>query len=172
MAAANQSDNLRGDWPRRLLRTGLALVLFALMMITVIDVIGRDIFDSPLRSAYEVTGLLLMVLFFLGLPVATLQGVHITVGLIDSGLGVRARRMLDAAVCLLCAVTLGALSFYVAQKAFGSMRYGEATMFLRVPLGPFSLLAAGSIALTALILAGQFVIALRAPMPMPGGADD
>jgi len=164
MAKADISPGrgLRGNTPRRLLQLAISAVLFLLMMITVIDVIGRDLFDAPLRGGYEMSGLILMALFFCGLPFATAARQHITVGLIDGLVPDRVRRGLDAIACLASAIALLIVSYYVLQKGLSSMRYQEATMFLRLPLGPFSVFAALSLAVTGLILLWQTVTSLRA----------
>ncbi|MCB1396757.1 MAG: TRAP transporter small permease [Rhodobacteraceae bacterium] len=139
----------------------MAAFLFALMLVTVIDVTGRDLFNSPLRGGYELSGLMLMALFFLALPTATMRRAHITVELIDAMLSNRARRWLEVLGMLICAVTLGIVSYFVLQKGLSSVRYGEATMFLRLPLGPFALLGAASILLSALALLWRAIALLR-----------
>lgn len=166
MAGADEASGqaLRGKLLRRAGRFILAFALFALMLVTVIDVIGRDLFNSPLRGGYELSGLLLMVLFFISFPFATARGEHIFVGLIDSVVGDRTLRLLNAFVALSSAIALAVLTYFVLQKGLASLRYQEATMFLRLPLGYFTLLGAGSLGLTSLVLLWRFVTVLRRPV--------
>lgn len=147
-----RATGLRGARLRRLTRLALAAVLFGLMMMTVVDVIGRDLFNSPIKGGYELSGLILMLLFFCALPFATAGAHHITVTLIDGVAGRAGGRRLDGVASLLAGVALLVLSYFVLLKGLSSIRYMEATMFLSIPLGPFSIVAAASLAITALIL--------------------
>jgi TRAP-type C4-dicarboxylate transport system permease small subunit len=104
-----------------------------------------------------------MVLFFVALPFATLRGEHITVGLIDGAVGPRVSRLLDTLGSLAAAVAVGFVAYHVYHKGLTSVRYNEATMFLRLPLGPFVLLGAGSLALTTLVLLYRAYAGLRGP---------
>src|SRR5688572_22520035 len=88
-------DNLRAGEPdyraaaavSRLANTLLgavaAVVLFAMMAVTAIDVFGRYLFNSPLQGGYEFTQLLMVSLIFAALPSVTRRGEHITVGLFE-----------------------------------------------------------------------------------------
>ena len=68
------------------LRAALAVLggvlLMALMGMTVTDVIGRYLFNAPLRGATELTELLLAAVVFLGLPAVALADEHVTVDLV------------------------------------------------------------------------------------------
>ena len=50
---------------------------------TTADVIGRYIFNWPLRGAFEITELLLLTLIFAGLPLASRADEHVTLDFID-----------------------------------------------------------------------------------------
>ena len=57
-------------WKRRaeaLLGVAASAILFAMMLLTTVDVVARYVFNRPLRGAFEVTELLLVVLIFAGL---------------------------------------------------------------------------------------------------------
>ena len=70
------------------------LLLFGLMTLTTADVIGRYIFNWPLRGAFEITELLLLALIFAGLPLASRADEHVTLDFIDTALGPRGRGLL------------------------------------------------------------------------------
>ncbi len=55
----------------------------ALMLLTAVDVVSRYIFNWPLRGAFELTELGLLVLIFAGLPLASRRGEHVTLDFID-----------------------------------------------------------------------------------------
>ena len=57
-------------WQRRaevVLGVAASAILLGMMALTVVDVIARYVFNRPLRGAFEVTELLLLVLIFAGL---------------------------------------------------------------------------------------------------------
>ena len=61
-----------------------ALVLFAMMMLTCVDVIGRYFFSRPIFGGFELTEMMLAAMIFLGLPLVTLRNEHVTVDVLDS----------------------------------------------------------------------------------------
>jgi hypothetical protein len=63
-----------GLWIDRVLGLVAAALLFGLMMLTAVDVVSRYIFNWPLRGAFELTELGLLVLIFAGLPLASRRG--------------------------------------------------------------------------------------------------
>lgn len=147
-----EPPRLPGALSGRLIRAAVAAMLFGLMMVTVVDVVGRSVFDRPLRGGYELSGLLLLVLFFVALPLATAGQRHITVNLIDKAAGPRLQAALHLFYTLAGAAVMIALAVYVARSGFASQRYHEATMLLRLPIAPFKFFAALSLGLTGLVL--------------------
>ena len=58
------------QWKRHadaLLGVVASAILFAMMALTVVDVVARYVFSRPLRGAFEITELLLLALIFAGL---------------------------------------------------------------------------------------------------------
>lgn len=53
------------------------------MLLTVADVVGREVFNSPVFAAVEITTLLMPLLVFAVLPYVTYNEEHISVDLID-----------------------------------------------------------------------------------------
>jgi TRAP-type C4-dicarboxylate transport system permease small subunit len=81
-----------GAWLDRTLGAAAAVLLFGLMLITTADVIGRYIFNWPLRGAFEITELLLLALIFAGLPLVSRADEHVTLDFIDAASGNAAGR--------------------------------------------------------------------------------
>src|SRR5260370_8620758 len=73
-----------------------------MMLLTVVDVVARYLFSRPLRGAFEVTELMLLVLIFAGLPLVSFTDEHALMDFIDRLLGRRAQRWLEGAVQVLC----------------------------------------------------------------------
>ncbi|MCB1810118.1 MAG: TRAP transporter small permease, partial [Candidatus Competibacteraceae bacterium] len=71
-------------WLTRPLALLGAILLFALMVLTCIDVMGRYLFNAPLQGATELTRLLMAGIIFAALPAVCLREDHVTVDLLDT----------------------------------------------------------------------------------------
>lgn len=121
-----------------------------MMALTFVDVVARYVFNRPLRGAFEVTELLLLVLIFGGLPLVSHADEHVTMDFIDRLLG-RHRELWQRAVQALCAAIMFLLTWLVWLKADRIAAYGDATDVLRIVYGPFVYFMAVMIALAGLI---------------------
>ncbi len=138
------------------LRLVAACLLLVMMALTFIDVIGRYVFSAPLPGAFELTEILLGLVIFAGLPLVTLRGEHVSVDLVTSRLSPPMRNFLARAAAVITLAVLSVLAWRLWVLALDLTSYGDATVFLRIPLGPvaavMAVLAVGG-ALTALIVA-------------------
>ena len=140
-----------GAWLDRALGAAAAVLLLGLMMITTADVIGRYIFNRPLRGAFEITELLLLTLVFAGLPLVSRADEHVTLDFIDNLLGKRGRRLLRRVVDLACGLIILGLAWRVWIKAGKIAGYGDTTDVLRIPVGPFVYFMALMVLVTAVV---------------------
>ena len=126
-------------------------LLMCLMLITFVDVVARYLLNSPIRGAFEITELLLLVLIFAGLPLVSHADEHVTMDFID--------RILPEWIALLwvrvmhgvCAALMFFLAWQIWLKAGKISAYGDTTDTLRILVGPFVYFMTAMIALTALI---------------------
>ena len=109
-----------------------------MMLLTFVDVVARYLFNRPIRGAFEVTELLLLVLIFAG-PAARLATPTSTPSWTSStACWARARRaVLERAVQALCAAVMFLLAWLVWLKADRIWAYRDATDVLRISYGPF-----------------------------------
>ncbi|HEY8252117.1 MAG TPA: TRAP transporter small permease [Burkholderiales bacterium] len=121
-----------------------------MMCLTFVDVVARYVFNRPLRGAFEVTELLLLVLIFGGLPLVSHADEHVTMDFIDRLLG-RGLDLWQRAVHALCAGVMFLLTWLVWIKANRISAYADATDVLRILYGPFVYFMAVMIALAGLI---------------------
>jgi TRAP-type C4-dicarboxylate transport system permease small subunit len=154
-----------GAWLDRVLGAAAALLLFGLMALTTADVIGRYIFNWPLRGAFEITELLLLALIFAGLPLASRADEHVTLDFIDMILSDSGRLLLRRLVDLVCGILVLGLAWRVWVKAGKIAGYGDTTDVLRLPVAPFVYFMALMVAITAI------VHLLKAIFPVPSRAD-
>ena len=141
-------------WKRRveaLLGVAASTILLAMMALTTIDVVARYVFNRPLRGAFEVTELLLLVLIFAGLPLVSFTNEHAVMDFIDRVLGRRALRGLEGAVELVNALLMLGLAWLMWGKADRIWAYRDATDVLRILYGPFVYFMALALALAGVI---------------------
>lgn len=141
-------------WERRfdaVLGIAASAILFCMMALTVADVVLRYVVNRPLRGAFEVTELMLLVLIFAGLPLVSHADEHVTIDLIDRLLGPRAREAFKRAIQLGCAALMFFLTWQMWIKAGTISRAGDFTDVVKIPYGPFVYFMAAMIALAGLI---------------------
>jgi TRAP-type C4-dicarboxylate transport system permease small subunit len=141
-------------WERRAdaaLGMAASAILFCMMALTFVDVVLRYVFNRPLRGAFEVTELMLLVLIFAGLPLVTHAGEHVTMDLIDRWLSARQRQALGRLMEAVSAALMFALTWFMWIKARRIAAYGDTTDVLRILVGPFVYFMVAMILLSGLI---------------------
>ncbi len=122
-----------------------------MMALTFADVVARYLLNRPIRGAFEVTELTLLVLIFAGLPLVSHADEHVTMDFIDRVLPAAARRVLVRVVHALCAALMFFLTWQVWIKASRIASYGDTTDVLRIAVGPFVYFMAAMIGLAGLV---------------------
>jgi len=141
-------------WERRadaVLGIAASILLFGLMSITFADVVARYLLNRPIRGAFEITELGLLVLIFAGLPLVSHADEHVTMDFIDRILRPRARMLWVRAMHVVCAALMFFLTWQIWIKAGKIAGYGDTTDVLRIVLGPFVYFMALMTALTGLV---------------------
>jgi TRAP-type C4-dicarboxylate transport system permease small subunit len=141
-------------WTRHaeaVLGVAASAILFAMMLLTFVDVVARYVFNRPVRGAFEVTELMLLVLIFAGLPLVSYADEHVTMDFIDRLVGRGARARLERGVHVVTTAIMLLLAWLVWLKADRIWGYRDATDVLRIVYGPFVYFMAVMIGLTGLI---------------------
>jgi len=149
------SDPGRRGRADAVLGVAASAILFAMMLLTVVDVVARYLFNRPLAGAFEVTELMLVVLIFAGLPLVSHADEHAVMDFVDRLLPAPARRRLQRLVHALSAAVMLLLAWLVWRKAARISAYGDATDVLRILYGPFVYFMAVMIALAGVIHLGK-----------------
>jgi len=134
-----------------ILGVAAAAILLSMMLLTFVDVVARYGLSRPVRGAFEVTELMLLVLIFAGLPLVSFADEHALMDFIDRLLSPRALRGLECAVHALCAAAMFLLARLVWLKADRIWAYRDSTDVLRIVYGPFVYFMALMIGLTGVI---------------------
>lgn len=113
-----------------------ALSLMLLLLLTCVDVTGRYIFNSPVLGAMEIEDVLMAVMMFGVLPLASTNQAHITIDILDN---ITPKRLLQYQIKFMQIISalimgfLGARMWVHADKLAG---YGDRSMMLKIPLAP------------------------------------
>ena len=146
---------------RLALATICAVILLAMMGITLIDVVGRYLFNSPLIGATELTELMLVGVVFLGLPAVTLDRAHVSVSLLSDRLPARFQPLREFILSIVIAALLTAIGWRIFQQGNQIAGYGGTTETLDFPLAPVAWFCAVCIGVSALMTLWMGVSGLR-----------
>jgi TRAP-type C4-dicarboxylate transport system permease small subunit len=141
-------------WERRaeaVLGVAASAILFAMMLLTFVDVVARYVFNRPLRGAFEVTELMLLVLIFAGLPLVSFGDEHAVMDFVDRLLRGPTLRGLQRVVHAASAAFMLLLAWLTWLKADRIWAYRDATDVLRIVYGPFVYFMAGTLGLAGAI---------------------
>ena len=126
-----------GTSAREGLNTFAALILTGLMLVTVVDVVGRYAFNRPLPGSSEITELLMAVLIYAGFPVVSYRNAHITVDLLDSVTPRSIARIRNVVVGLISVLVLAVIAWRLWVYAAQIRDSKDVTEYLKLPLAPF-----------------------------------
>lgn len=125
---------------RRLDRTlglVLAALMFAMMLLTFVDVVGRQLFNAPVLGGNELTRIAMGLLVYIGLPLVCLRREHITIGLLS---GLIRGRMLRVQHVILNLLFAGVTFIWARQvwiQGEAVERSNSVLMFLQVSTAPY-----------------------------------
>jgi len=141
-------------WEKRadaVLGIAASALLFGMMVLTFFDVVARYLLNRPIRGAFEITELGLLVLIFAGLPLVSHADEHVTMDFIDRILPERLAALWVRVMHGVCAAILFFLAWQVWIKADRIASYSDTTDVLRVSISPFVYFMALMIGLTGIV---------------------
>jgi TRAP-type C4-dicarboxylate transport system permease small subunit len=139
-----------------------AVALFAMMMVTVADVVGRYAFDKPIKGAYELVGFLLAIAGSWGIAYCQVKKGHIRVDFILQRFPPKGRAILTSFACFLGFIAFSLLTWRVIVLAnyYLSLKRGSATDTLGIPIFPFVVVLAIGTGVMALVLLFDLIRAI------------
>ncbi|GGK68708.1 TRAP transporter small permease [Amphritea balenae] len=112
-----------------------AITLFFLMLLTCADVFGRYFLDNAVDGTTELTEMGIAILVFAEMPVITWRGGHVVVDILDKMLGNTLIKALGLFSALLMSTSLYFLAVRIFELATRSLKRGEVTEYLQMPVG-------------------------------------
>ena len=126
--------------------------LAVVTMLVFVSVFLRYFFAWSIPDSYDFTRLLLGILIFWGMAVASYRGDHISVDLLWSAVPPRAKRALDVFSALLTLVAMAAFTWMFAVKVIGTRADNVGTFDLRQPVWVYYFVAWIGLASAVLLL--------------------
>lgn len=107
------------------------VALAVLMLVVLVDVAGRNLFNRPLPWGTELLEVVLAVMVFALYPLLALRSTHIVVDLLPVPAALRVpQRVLTA---LVGAGLFGVIAYCTGRQAVRSASYGDASALLKIP---------------------------------------
>jgi TRAP-type C4-dicarboxylate transport system permease small subunit len=143
----------------------MAVVLVAMMLLTVVDVAGRYVFNHPIAGSSEIVEYLLAILVFGTLPIATAREEHIVVDILDFMFKGRAKQIQQVVVHLTGAACLAFIGWRLVRQALQFRGFGDVSQFLKLPYEPLAWFMAALSFASASVVMLLFFAALRSELP-------
>ena len=115
------------------------VALFVMMVITVADVIGRYVFNTPILGVFELTEFLVLILIFSFIAYAQAGNGHVSVEIMVNLFPRRFRIFIEMFNHSICLVLMGLIACISFLKAMELKRVGETSLNLAIPDYPFVL---------------------------------
>lgn len=158
---ASPAASRPAKWLDGVLHLLAAVLMFAMMMLTFVDVVGRYLLRMPLPGAYELTEIAMGVVIFVGLPLISARDGHIAVNVLDEVLPRVFLRVRPLAIDVLVSFCMAALAWVLWGKAVHLAKYGDSTAYLGLPVAPVVYIMAGLSGMTVLVMLAKSVQSWR-----------
>lgn len=122
----------------RALEAVMAAFVLAMAVITVIDVIGRYFFNSPMTGGYEFVQYLMALSVFAALPLATRAEGHLTIDLFTSRLGGRTKRVHRSVILIASTIVIAFLAWRMGVQAEHMQRANATSGAIGFRLAPLA----------------------------------
>lgn len=117
---------------------GLAgVALLAIMLLTLVDVLGRKWLSQSVPGALELTEILMVVVIFAALPLVSQRGEHVVFDSLDNYLPTGLLKLQAVAIHLVCATMMLGLAYLMWRTAGQFAQNGETTAQLKFAKAPF-----------------------------------
>ncbi len=140
----------------RFLHRFAQVVVVLMVMLTVVDVCLRYIFNNPIVGSYELTEFMMAVLVFASVGFTQSVKDHVSVDLVVTKLPDRVRALLEAITCLLAFGLFAMAAWRNVLHTATTWQRHDVSAELFIPVSPFVLFVALGIAVLSLVLLVQF----------------
>ena len=143
---------LLDNWlPRLALWLGGLAVIF-MMMLTIVDVFMRYVFDSPIQGGADMNAMVLVVVVAISIGYSARSGGQVVVELFTDVWSEKLNRVIGACVHVIGFIMLVILVWRLFESGMSASEVGETTTTIHIPFEPFYYILAFGMALYAIVL--------------------
>ncbi len=129
-----------------------AVILMAMMLLTVMDVLLRFLFHRPIMGSLEITQVMMVSISFITMIYSTVQKCHIKVDILTSYIPKPIQQIIDSIFYLICIVFFVIISWKNFGAALHLKKVCQMTDILEIPIYPFYLLISAASTILVLLL--------------------
>ncbi len=130
-------------WLLPFMKLASAGLLFAMMILTFVDVVGRYVFTAPVFGAAEMIQFLLAMTIFAGLGLVNASDDHISVDLFDRPLSRLLPRLRPLLIQLFSLIAMIIIAYQLTEFAIEAQQNNRITVVLEWPLAVVAFAIAG-----------------------------
>ena len=136
------------------------VILMVMVLLTILDVILRRIFNHPLSSSLELSQVMLVIVVFSSVAYCGIKRSHVRIDALTSRFSPKIQAILNCITGLFGVLLFGAMGWGSIVLAMDKMANNSVTGILPIPVYPFVFLVSFGSILLALILLVQFIDSL------------
>lgn len=137
--------------------------VFLMMMLAVVDVIGRYVFKSSIFGSQDLTQLMMVIVVFLGFGIEAEEDGNVRIEILYQHFPKKLKAVMNILAWLLGMAAYGMVSYRLYLRAMSVFaRHNASTMTLGISLAPFLLIAAIGCFLMVLQLLSNIIIDMMA----------
>lgn len=136
------------------------VVVVALMLVTVVDVGFRYLLNSPINGAGDIAQILLVFSVTFSVAQSGRTGGQVVVEILGTVTSPKVTRWTDILVKSMGAVMMAVLSLQLIDNGRNAADYGETSLTLLIPFGPFFYALAFGMALYGVVLVVELFVHL------------
>ena len=112
-------------------------VLCLMMLLTVMDVLGRYLFNKPVQGTFELTEIMLATIVFCSLAFCQFSKGHISVDIVVKNFSQKKQKAIQILNYIVTIIVLGLIAWMSFQNGMMVRESREVTMILEIPIYPF-----------------------------------
>ena len=136
-------------------------IIMVMMFLTTIDVVGRKVFNHPIKGGLELSEFMLAAVIWLGLAYTTVMRGHISMTLLVSRFSPRTQAFFDIPACLAGLLYFVLIGWQGFEMVLTAHQLGDVTDVLRLPVFLFRVLVPVGSFVVCLVLINQLSSSFR-----------
>jgi len=136
------------------------VILMVMVLLTILDVLLRRIFNHPLSSSLELSQVMLVIVVFSSVAYCGIKRSHVRIDALTARFSPKTQGILNCMTGLFGVLLFGAMGWGSIVLAMDKMANHSVTGILPIPVYPFVFLVSFGSILLALILFVQFIDSL------------